>query len=225
MRGAPPLSPSPEVQRLDFNVDKCGGRQRSRAGLRIDTGSNLRFVSFRPVSDSTLRTKPPYQYYGGQNATAQDRTPPQDKTQRHLKEQKSGQSGPKCHAATCDITFGCYSDVMKEKARCQIRLEPIVHERLKALAGECDLSLNQLVEGILAWAGANAHPGIPKPRSDKPTIESDSSSHVVWFGNDGIVRDRKGKPIDINGPGQISFMLDFRAARATVDGWEIENVK
>mgnify|MGYP003630087740 CR=1 FL=1 len=114
---------------------------------------------------------------------------------------------------------------MKEKARCQLRLEPIVHERLKALASTCDLSLNQLVEGILAWAGANAHPGIPKPKPDQPTIDSEPVSQVIWFGNDGFVLDRNGKPIDVNGPGQISFLLDFRATRATIDGWEIEDVK
>jgi|GEM_PF-2542371 len=114
---------------------------------------------------------------------------------------------------------------MIEKTRCQIRLDPIVHERLKALASGSDLSVNQLVEGILAWAGANAHYGIPRPREDHPLIESAPVSQVVWFGNDGTVRDESGKIADIDGPSQISFMLDFRATRAMVDGWEVEDVE
>ncbi len=118
-----------------------------------------------------------------------------------------------------------YTDDMKKKARCELRLEPVVHERLKSLAGQCDLSLNQLVEGILAWAGTNAHVGIPKPREDEPVIESDAESHVVWFGHDGTVRDSKGKIVDIDGPGQVCFLLDFRATRAMVDGWEVEHVE
>jgi len=114
---------------------------------------------------------------------------------------------------------------MKEKARCQIRLDPIVHDRLKALASASDLSLNQLVEGILAWAGANAYSGVPEPREDQSHIETSPESQVVWFGHDGAVRDSKSKLIDIDGPCQICFMLDFRATRAMVDGWEVDDVE
>lgn len=151
--------------------------------------------------------------------------PAQAETQQCSIEQNLNHSDPKQGAISHDITTGCYSDVMKEKARCQLRLEPIVHERLKAVASRSDLSLNQLVEGILAWAGANAHYGIPQPREDQPQIETTPVSQVVWFGHDGTVRDERGKITDIDGPSQISFMLDFRATRAMVDGWEVEDVE
>jgi len=68
LRGTHPLSPSPEVLRSLAKVDKCGDRQRSRDGHRINTESSLCFVSFRHVSDSMLGSWPPCQYYGGQNA-------------------------------------------------------------------------------------------------------------------------------------------------------------
>lgn len=114
---------------------------------------------------------------------------------------------------------------MKEKARCQIRLDPMVHERLKTLAGESELSLNQLVEGILAWSVNNAHSGLPCVRENPDVVDTRPTSNVVWFGHDGTERDAKGKLIDITDePGQICFMLDFRATRATVSGWEAGHV-
>tara|TARA_R110000744_G_C19363452_1_gene561643 strand:+ start:2275 stop:2622 length:348 start_codon:yes stop_codon:yes gene_type:complete len=114
---------------------------------------------------------------------------------------------------------------MKEKARCQIRLDPKVHEQLKSLASKSDLSINQLVEGILAWSVCNAHSGIPSIREDPPLIDTHPATNVVWFGHDGAERDSTGKIIDIHHePGRVCFMLDFRATRATVNGWEVEDV-
>jgi len=114
---------------------------------------------------------------------------------------------------------------MKEKARCQIRLDPRVHERLKTLAIDSDLSINQLVEGILAWSVNNAHSGLPNVREDPPFVDTSPATNVVWFGHDGAERDEHGKVIDVSAePGQICFMLDFRATRATVNGWEARHV-
>lgn len=112
---------------------------------------------------------------------------------------------------------------MKQKARCEVRLDPAVHERIKLLADDCGLSLNQLVEGILAWAGTNAYPGVPTQRLDDATVATDPESHIVWFGHDGMERDPEGHAIGADGDGQISFILDFRATRAMVNGWEVEH--
>jgi len=68
LRGTRPLSPSQEVQRSMASVDKCGGRQRSRVGRRIDTVSRFRFVLYRGASILPAESLPPVQYYGGQNA-------------------------------------------------------------------------------------------------------------------------------------------------------------
>jgi len=223
--GAHPLSPNPEVPRPDLRVDNFGIRQRSRGGFRLNTMSGTRFALFRFVSTSDPKDKPPLQYYGGQNAIRHKPVSAQVETSRHHERQNLVDRTHTCSDITCDIASDGYTDSMKEKAKCQLRLEPAVHERLKALAKRSDLSLNQLAEGILAWAGTNAHTGIPQPRGDELTIESSPASHVVWFGHDGTVRDRKGKIVDIDGPGQICFLLDFRATRAMVDGREVEDVK
>lgn len=223
LRGTHPLSQSPEVQRSVVNVDKSDDRQRSRCGHRINTVSDMRFVSCRLVSENLPSWYATRQYYGGQNATGHIQALQYAETQRHHKAQIFDEIKQKSNRDLHDSTCDSYCDVMKEKARCQLRLEPIVHERLKAVASRSDLSLNQLVEGILAWAGTNAHYGIPRPREDQSHIETTPVSQVLWFGHDGAVRDEKGEITDIDGPSQISFMLDFRATRAMVDGWEVEN--
>lgn len=129
------------------------------------------------------------------------------------------------HGAIDGVKFGSYIDVMNEKTRCQIRLDPAVHERLKTLASGSDLSLNQLVEGILAWSVNNAYSGLPSIREDPPIVDTLSTPNVIWFGHDGAERDENGKIVDIYGePGQVCFMLDFRATRAPVNGWEVGNV-
>ena len=226
LRGTHPLSPSPEVQRSMANVDKCGVRQRSRADRRMDTVSSLRFVLFRQISNSVLGSCAPCQYYGGQNATAHPLTSKPTRTQGHHEERINQKYAPNTIGCTLGCIFACYIGAMKEKARCQIRLDPNVHERLKSLAAQSDLSLNQLLEGILAWSANNAHSGYPRPREDPPLVDTHPMSNVVWFGHDGILRDPNGKATELaDEPSQICFLLDFRPSRASVNGWEVEDVE
>ncbi len=54
-----------------------------------------------------------------------------------------------------------------------------------------------VMSGVAVGFGLDYRPiaeipsGIPKPKSDQPTIDSDAVSQVLWFGNDGFVLDRK----------------------------------
>jgi len=65
LRGAHPLSPSPEVQRFMIAAVECGVRQRLPAEHHSITHSRIRFVSFHAVSRTVRGLLPPRQYYGG----------------------------------------------------------------------------------------------------------------------------------------------------------------
>lgn len=111
------------------------------------------------------------------------------------------------------------------KSRCELRLDPVVHERMKKLADKSGLSMNQLVEGILAWAGANGFPGSPSVDAKQELVKTKPLQQVLWFGHDGLERDESGEVLGPDGSGgQIAFMLDFRATRAMVNGWEVDDV-
>ena len=112
-----------------------------------------------------------------------------------------------------------------KKSRCELRLDPVVHDRMKKLADKSGLSMNQLVEGILAWAGANGYAGSPIVDEQAELIKTTSLPQVLWFGHDGMERDDSGKTVGPDGSGgQIAFMLDYRATRAMVNGWEVDDV-
>lgn len=114
---------------------------------------------------------------------------------------------------------------MTQKARCELRLDPVVHTRMKKLADKSGLSMNQLVEGILAWAGTNGYAGSPIVDEQQELIKTKTLPQVLWFGHNGMEYDESGKMLGPDGSGgQIAFMLDYRATRAMVNGWEIDDV-
>ncbi len=96
---------------------------------------------------------------------------------------------------------------------------------MKNLADKSGLSMNQLVEGILAWAGSNGHAGSPNVDVKQELIRTKPLPQVLWFGHDGMESDESGESIGPDGSGgQIAFLLDYRATRAMVNGWEVDDV-
>lgn len=69
-----------------------------------------------------------------------------------------------------------------EKVAFQVRCERETFERVKKLAEEGGVSLNQLVHGLLRWAAANGHAGEPKLRDDGKFAEVEPQEGVVYFG-------------------------------------------
>jgi HicB family. len=96
------------------------------------------------------------------------------------------------------------------KTRYELRLDPDLHAKARALADAAGVSMNQLLEGVVAWAVQHGHPGRPILREDHPVIDS-AEGPAVWFGTDG--RDPED---DL--PGEVVFVLDFSPARAVRTG-------
>lgn len=91
---------------------------------------------------------------------------------------------------------------MPQKTRVELRFDAHLHDRIKALAAELDVSVNQLVQSVMAWAVDHAHVGLPEEveRGVFATVDAPA----VWFGDEGV--DENG---DGTGEGYVAFALDF----------------
>lgn len=108
---------------------------------------------------------------------------------------------------------------MARKIRFEARLDEQIHRRLKRLADASGLSMNQLTEGILAWAVAKGHAGRVRPVDvlGGQVMHSDEEDGVVWFGEPGRVADDDEQQPSL--VGRVYFELDYSGSRAVVD-WQ-----
>jgi len=105
---------------------------------------------------------------------------------------------------------------MKQKARFETRVDPETHARLRQLADDAGVSMNQLIEGVLVWAMSKAYPGRPRIHDNGPGYYDSTEDPAVWFGFDGFKPD--GEPV---GNGHVLFVLDFSPGRPIVEGTEV----
>ena len=106
---------------------------------------------------------------------------------------------------------------MARKIRFEARLDEQIHQRLKRLADSSGLSMNQLTEGILAWAVAKGHAGRVRPVDvlGGQVMQSDDEDGVLWFGEAGAITDDEfEQPHRV---GLVYFELDYSGSRAVVD--------
>ena len=104
------------------------------------------------------------------------------------------------------------------KVRFELRFDADVYEKVKGIADDAEISVNQLMQGIARWAGERAVIGEPLPvmggHSTKPV------AGCVWFasasswgmGDD----DGEGVPVCDGWP---LFCLDFTDRRVIRDEW------
>jgi len=107
-----------------------------------------------------------------------------------------------------------YGHRLKSRVKCryeEVRLEPWLADEVRSLAESSGVSVNQLVEGVLAWAVEKGHPGLPSPTDDRVVAFDSSEERGAWFGETGL--DQEGRPI---GGGDVLFVLDFSARRAVL---------
>lgn len=106
------------------------------------------------------------------------------------------------------------------KVRMEARLDQDVLDRLKELAADADISLNQLVNGILYWAVNHSHAGEPVMGDDAYDAGSvtgtDEQPGCVWFGETAHeAEDERGEPR--HDPGRVVFRLDYTQRRVVRD--------
>lgn len=100
-----------------------------------------------------------------------------------------------------------------EKARIELRIDAELAAKMKKVAEGAEISVNQLVTGILHWAMAKAHVGEPKWDERKTVlVGSEKQAGCLWFGEtlagpEGDNPDRKPWR------GEVYFKLDFTERR------------
>lgn len=94
------------------------------------------------------------------------------------------------------------------KAVFQVRLDADVHEKLKTAAATAGISMNQLIQGVLRWAGDHVRQG--RPTLSGKTIGEEPCAECVWFGV-------PTKPVGIGDrghEGDFVFLLDYSDRKA-----------
>lgn len=94
---------------------------------------------------------------------------------------------------------------MAERTRVEIRLDKDVYDRLRTLADEAELSLNQILNGVCRWAAGHGHAGGVKflEVADESVVTTVPEPSRVWFGFGADKDDPVGDP------GQVVFELDY----------------
>lgn len=100
------------------------------------------------------------------------------------------------------------------KDRVELRLDYELNDKLKDVADEAGISVNQLVQGLLYWAIPQAHIGYPIADSSDQFIHTEKRDEMVWFGEDG----KRIGPDDCPVDSCYYFTLDFSSKRAIVGG-------
>lgn len=107
------------------------------------------------------------------------------------------------------------------KARLELRLDENVHERIKKLADDSELTVNQLVNGLVRWAGDRGRAGEPT-RNNDGVLMTNGVPGVVWFGNSGYYHSEEDKTRHLEHfdeelcdfvKGEHFFTLDFTERR------------
>lgn len=101
------------------------------------------------------------------------------------------------------------------KTRVELRIDNDLHADIKALADEADISVNQLIQGVMRWAVKYGH-AAEAQYDEHAEIDQNNVPGCVWFGHHSeFVEDKNGQPVDI--PAIIYFQLDFTERRVVRD--------
>jgi len=107
------------------------------------------------------------------------------------------------------------------KTRVELRLDDDVYESIKRIADGAEITVNQLINGLARWAGANGHIGEPD-RTVDGVVHTKPIPGVVWFGKAGQYYEEQHKEahweefrenLPDYSKGQHSFTLDFTERR------------
>ena len=108
------------------------------------------------------------------------------------------------------------------RARVDLRLEREVYERIKEMAEQPEISINQLLQGIVTWASGCGNPGERVILEENQPPREEKRAGCIWFGCQGYVvkgKDGSEQPV----MGDLHFQLDYTdrgAVRDLPDGWE-----
>ena len=111
------------------------------------------------------------------------------------------------------------------KTRVELRLDEDVFERIKNLADGAEVTVNQLVNALVRWAGDNGHAGEPYRNADGVLLDKEMAG-VVWFGKHGHYLSDEEKEMhwhsyDEQAPefhkGERILTLDFTERRVIVE--------
>lgn len=104
---------------------------------------------------------------------------------------------------------------MSKKIRTEVRLDPEVHGKLKALAANSGLSMNQVIEGVLSWAADRGTPGRAvcevMGKCEVIYAEQEPTEQACWFGQVGEFDGH-----DLAYAGDVAFELDYSGPRSVV---------
>jgi hypothetical protein len=107
------------------------------------------------------------------------------------------------------------------KARVELRLDEDVYEGIKKLADGSNMTVNQLINGLVRWARDKGHIGEPE-RDDEGVLSNRRVAGVVWFGQTGYrlsIEDKHqhSEAFETEAPefvkGEHYFTLDFTERR------------
>ena len=103
----------------------------------------------------------------------------------------------------------------KERASYLLRLEPDLMEKVRAVADRAEVSVNQLLQGIVRWGMAHGHVGEAE-RDKGGYVRGKKQAGCVWFGSTGEEKrpqDCSDDPDWTPRKGEVVFTLDFTARR------------
>jgi RNase P/RNase MRP subunit p29 len=106
------------------------------------------------------------------------------------------------------------------KMRLELRIDADLMQAVQELAQASELSVNQLVGGIVRGVVREAHVGWAGRVSDadEEIVVVDQAPGAVWFGDDGIRLSRPdGERVQVK-PASLWFALNYRDDRAVVSG-------
>lgn len=103
------------------------------------------------------------------------------------------------------------------KTRVELRLDSDVFAKLKRLADDAHISVNQLMQGLARWAGNDGHVGEPERDSDG-IVRNRPQPGCVWIGQMGWTLSDIDDPDDLASLaeegrtkylGRVDLRLDF----------------
>lgn len=103
----------------------------------------------------------------------------------------------------------------QEKVRIELRFDADVAEKVKKLADEVGVSVNQLMHGIARWTTETAHLGEPRYNRAGKVIVDWEQQGCVWWGEPSRPKGEPGEPGERTEytQGHICGALDFTERR------------
>lgn len=103
------------------------------------------------------------------------------------------------------------------KARLELRFDPDVYARLRKLADDAHISVNQLMNGLARWAVTTAHLGEPVYGEDGE-VSTRWQAGCIWFGDEERAEEDDSGEVQVSAA-HVALFLDFTERHVVRDDW------